>query len=145
MFHVMSYQNSNEDILSAFKTARKALDKNGLFLFDVWYGPGVLTDKPIVRVKEVQNDRHKLIRIARPVMHDKTNIVDVCYEVFVIDEKTNETKVINEVHHMRYFFRPEIEMLLEDAEFTLIDNLDCQTLGETDNDTWTSYFIAKAK
>ena len=114
-------------------------------MFDVWYGPGVLTDKPIVRVKEVQNDRHKLIRIARPVMHDKTNIVDVCYEVFVIDEKTNETKVINEVHHMRYFFRPEIEMLLEDAEFTLIDNLDCQTLGETDNDTWTSYFIAKAK
>ena len=53
--------------------------------------------------------------------------------------------MINEVHHMRYFFRPEIEMLLEDAEFTLIDNLDCQTLGETDNDTWTSYFIAKAK
>lgn len=36
-------------------------------------------------------------------------------------------------------------MLLEDAEFTLIDNLDCRTLGETDNYTWTSYFIAKAK
>jgi len=144
MFHVMSYQNSNDDIVAAFRTARKALDKNGLFLFDVWYGPGVLSDKPMVRVKEVQNDRHKLIRIARPVMHDKTNIVDVCYEVLVIDEKTSETKVINEKHHMRYFFRPELEFYLREAGFELQDNVDCELLGETDYNSWTCYFVARA-
>lgn len=144
LFHVMSYQNRNEEIVAAFKTARKALDKDGLFLFDVWYGPGVLTDKPVVRVKEVQDDRYKLIRIARPVMHDKTNIVDVCYEVFAIDEKTNETKVINEVHHMRYFFRPELEFYLRESGFELLDNVDCKMLGETDFDSWTSYFAARA-
>ena len=144
LFHVMSYQNSNEDILGAFQSARKALDEGGLFLFDAWYGPGVLSDKPVVRVKEVEDDQYELIRIARPVMHDKTNVVDVCYEVLVVDKETNVTKTINEVHSMRYFFRPEIVLLLKQAGFELIENLDCNTLGETDFNSWTSYFIAKA-
>lgn len=143
LFHVMSYQNSNEDILSAFQTARKALDKGGLFLFDVWYGPGVLTDKPVVRVKEVEDEKYKLIRIAKPILYDKTNVVDVCYEVLVIDKATNETKVINEVHSMRYFFRPELELMLKKAGFELIDNIDCNTLGETNYNSWTSYFVAR--
>lgn len=144
LFHVMSYQTSNEDILSAFKSARSALDKGGVFLFDVWYGPGVLSDKPIVRVKEVQSDKYKLIRIARPIMHDRTNVVDVCYEVLIIDEETNEVKTIDEVHNMRYFFRPELEFYLKETGFELIDSLDCATLGETDYNSWTGYFIAQA-
>ncbi len=144
MFHVMSYQNRNEDLLAALKSARKALDKNGLFIFDAWYGPGVLTDKPVVRVKELETADNKLVRVAKPVMHDQTNIVDVCYEVLVINKETNETKVINEIHNMRYFFRPELEFYLREAGFELLDNLDCMTLGKTSYDSWTSYFIAKA-
>lgn len=46
-------------------------------MFDVWYGPGVLTDPPTVRLKEAEDEAYKLIRVARPVMHDKTNVVDV--------------------------------------------------------------------
>ena len=144
MFHVMSYQNRNEDLLAALKSARKALDKSGLFIFDAWYGPGVLTDKPVVRVKELETADNKLVRVAKPVMHDQTNIVDVCYEVLVINKETNETKVINEIHNMRYFFRPELEFYLREAGFELLDNLDCMTLGKTSYDSWTSYFIAKA-
>ncbi len=144
LFHVMSYQNENEDILNAFLSARKALDKGGLFLFDVWYGPGVLSDRPSVRVKEVEDEENRMIRIARPVMYDKKNLVDVCYEVLVIHKKTNIVKTIEETHHMRYFFRPELELLLEWSGFELLENLDCQSLGKTDYDSWTSYFIAKA-
>lgn len=144
LFHVMSYQTDNNDILSAFQSARNALNSGGIFLFDVWYGPGVLSDKPAVRIKEVQDDNYRLIRIARPVMDDKRNAVDVCYEVLAIDKKTNETKTIEEVHHMRYFFRPELEFYLRESGFELLDNLNCATLGETDYNSWTSYFIAQA-
>lgn len=144
LFHVMSYQNSNQDIMAAFHSARRALEPNGIFLFDVWYGPGVLSDQPVMRVKEVQDDNYRLVRIARPIMHDKESVVDVCYEVFVIDKKKGGTKTIHEVHNMRYFFRPELEFYLQQAGFELIDNLDCRTLGETNYDSWTSYFIARA-
>ena len=144
LFHVMSYQNSNSDVLHAFHAARKALKKGGLFLFDVWYGPGVLSDKPEVRIKVVSSDQYKLMRIAKPIMHDQTNIVDVCYEIFVIEKDTNKVNMISEVHNMRYFFRPEIEVYLKEAGFELLDILDCATLGETSYNSWTSYFIAKA-
>lgn len=145
LFHVMSYQNSNTDIINAFVSAREALDPGGVFIFDVWYGPGVLSDKPCVRVREVEDEENRIVRIARPIMHDKENLVDVCYEVLIINKRSNVVKMINEVHHMRYFFRPELEMLLVNAGFDLIDNLDCRTMQETDYDSWTSYFIARAK
>lgn len=144
MFHVISYQNSNDDIMSAFRTARKALNQGGLFLFDVWYGPGVLSDKPTIRVKEVQSGNYRLIRIARPVMHDKTDTVDVRYEVLIVNKETNEAKTIHEVHNMRYFFRPELEFYLRESGFELLDNLDCMTLGKTNYNSWTSYFVARS-
>lgn len=144
LFHVMSYQNKNEDILEAFRSARSALHPGGIFIFDVWYGPGVLSDKPCVRVKEIEDEKNKLVRIARPIMYDKDNVVDVCYEVFIVDKDSGETKVINETHSMRYFFRPELDCYLKETGFELIDHLDCQTLGETDYHSWTSYFIARA-
>lgn len=144
LFHVMSYQNTNQDIMAAFKTARSLVEREGIFIFDVWYGPGVLTDMPSVRVKKIEDERNELIRIARPVMHDKENLVEVCYEIFVIEKETGKTRTINETHNMRYFFRPEIEFLLRESRFELIDNLDCQTLGETDYNSWTSYFMARA-
>lgn len=97
LFHVISYQNSNQDVLETFQAARRALDKGGIFLFDVWYGPGVLSDKPVVRVKEIEDAQNRFVRIARPIMHNKENIVDVCYEVFVIDKTTG-----NEKQLMRY-------------------------------------------
>ncbi len=145
LFHVMSYQNTNKDILNTFKSARKILEDNGAgyFLFDAWYGPGVLSDKPCVRVKEIEDEENKLIRIARPVMHDKENVVDVNYEVLVINKKSSKVQTINEVHKMRYFFKPELEFLLKEAGFELLDNIDCKTLHETDYDSWTSYFLAK--
>lgn len=145
LFHVMSYQNTNDDILSAFKTARKLLKKKGrCFLFDVWYGPGVLTDQPCVRVKEVEDGKNRLIRIAKPVMSDRDNVVDVNYEIFIINKETDIVGTIKETHKMRYFFRPELELLLNLAGFELIDNLDCNTLAETDFGSWTSYFVARS-
>lgn len=144
LFHVMSYQKNNDDILAAFASARKALKAGGVFVFDTWYGPGVLSDKPSVKVKESEDENNRLIRIARPIMRDKYNVVDVCYEVFIIEKETGKTKVINEVHNMRYFFRPEIEFLLKETGFALVGHLDCKTLKETSYNSWTSYFIANA-
>ena len=144
LFHVMSYQNTNSEIMSAFASARRCLDNGGLFLFDAWYGPGVLSDKPQVRVKEVEDDKKKLMRIARPVMNDKTDIVHVYYDILAINKGTNELHKVSEIHNMRYFFRPELELMLQESGFELIDNLDCNTLEQTDFTSWTSYFVSRA-
>lgn len=64
---------------------------------------GVLSDKPCVRVKELEDEENKLVRIAKPVMHDKENVVDVYYDILIINKNTGITKIIQEEHNMRYF------------------------------------------
>lgn len=143
LFHVMSYQNSNEDFSDALKTAHKHLKKDGIFLFDAWYGPGVLTDRPAVRIKTVDDGKNMIVRYANPVMNAETNIVDVNYDVLIIDKITSVCKKIYECHSMRYVFRPEVEYLLNSNGFELIDCLDCNTLEKPDYNSWTAYFVAK--
>ncbi len=144
LFHVMSYQNTNEDIKKAFTSARNALDKGGIFLFDVWNGPGVLTDPPVLRVKKVETAKYDVTRIARPEMHANTNIVDVNYEMIVVERETKMANMFSESHHMRYFFNPEIIEYLNETGFEILEIVDCERLGKPDYDSWTVYYLAKA-
>lgn len=143
LFHVMCYQNSNDDLLAAFSTAHDELVDNGIFIFDAWYGPGVLTDPPAVRIKKVSDETNDIIRYATPVMRWNNNVVDVCYNIHIINCRSSVTSFINEVHSMRYLFKPEIEYMLKQSKFTLIDCIDCATLREPDSHSWTVYFIAQ--
>lgn len=108
LFHVMSYQTSNEDLEAAFATAARHLNPGGVFLFDCWYGPAVLTEAPEVRVKRFSNDAISVTRIAEPVMHPNDNVVDVNYTVFVEQRSSGKTEQIRETHSMRYLFLPEL-------------------------------------
>ena len=144
LFHVISYQSTNEDVLAAFRTARNMLEKGGVLLFDSWFGPGVLSEKPEVRVKKVETDTSYLIRMANPKMYPLDNLVDVSYEILSIDKKSGVCGKIDETHRMRYFFSPEIQLMLEMAGFKLCACLDCGDLGAADYSSWTVYFIAEA-
>lgn len=143
LFHVMSYQNTNADLGGVFSCVSKALNPGGLFVFDAWYGPGVLSDKPSVRVKRVVDSDYFFIRIAEPLMHPNENIVSVQYEVNVIHKREGNLKQIKETHTMRYFFKPEIEELLKQNGMKLIDCIDCNTLKTPDFHSWTVYFVAE--
>jgi SAM-dependent methyltransferase len=142
LFHVASYQTSNDDISAMFLTASQHLNTGGIFIFDFWYGPAVLTDRPTVRVKRLAGDVINVIRIAEPVMHPTENLVDVNYTVLVspIDSKQMET--INETHCMRYFFAPELRLLLAAAGFELISLVEWISGGEPSFDTWSATVVA---
>lgn len=143
LFHVISYQNKNQDVINSFKTVNKILEMNGLFIFDAWYGPGVLRDLPTSRIKKVENQDIIAMRYAEPLMHANTNIVDVNYEVLIIDKKDNSVKSMKEQHNMRYFFRPEVEEYLYETGFELITLLDCNKLEHPTFESWTVYFVAR--
>ena len=55
LFHVVSYQTSNDALAGIFRTAQSALSAGGLFVFDFWHGSAVLTQQPTVRIKKVAN------------------------------------------------------------------------------------------
>ena len=143
LFHVMSYQNKNEDLDQVFACVGKALNMGGLFIFDAWYGPGVLTDKPSVRVKRAEDQDNFLVRIAEPLMYPNENVVAVQYDINIINKESGKVTQIKETHNMRYFFKPEIEELLQKNGLKLTACLDCNTLKMPDFTSWTVYFIAE--
>ncbi len=143
LFHVMSYQATNEDIKNALKSAHNSLNNGGLLLFDVWYGPGVLTDRPSKRIKEVLLGNRHLKRIATPRMHPNENIVDVKYDFIINNEINEKIADFTEEHHMRYFFKPEMEEYLHSSGFKLIDCIDCKACNKPTFGSWTCFFIAR--
>ncbi len=145
LFHVMSYQTTNKDFISALETAKAHLVPGGVFIFDFWYGPAVLTDRPAVRVKRLEDDQIHVTRLAEPVMHANKNTVDVNYTVWIKNKKTLQTEEIRETHHMRYWFLPEIKYLLKNTGFKLLDNGEWMTCKTPGFDTWGVYVIASIK
>ncbi|HET6224887.1 MAG TPA: class I SAM-dependent methyltransferase [Bacteroidia bacterium] len=108
LFHVMSYQTTNEDLTGVFNSAKKHLNPNGLFVFDCWYGPAILNDQPVTRIKRMEDDKIDVTRLSESVLHANTNVVDVTFEVFIKNKMTSDVKKIKELHSMRYLFYPEI-------------------------------------
>jgi len=143
LFHVISYQKTNNDIKAAFETAKAHVAKDGLFIFDCWYGPAVLTDKPSIRVKRLENDVIKLSRKSKPEMHPNENYVDVIFDVDIMDKKTRIHNTIKEIHTMRYLFFPEIEMFATNAGFNILHFEEWMS-GKTPHlNSWNVVFICK--
>jgi SAM-dependent methyltransferase len=119
LFHVMSYQTENSELEKVFQNISAHLNDGGLFIFDFWYGPAVLSDPPVVRIKHLEDTKTKITRITEPVMRYNENIVDVNFEVLLEDKETHILERINEKHEMRYLFLPEIELLAEKFSFSV--------------------------
>ena len=137
LFHVMSYQRTNEDLSAAFDTARAHLRPGGKFIFDFWYGPAVLTERPSIRIKRMEDEEIEVTRIAEPVLHAERNLVEVNYQVMVIEKATRRVEKIRETHHMRYLFIPEIIGYLSAHGMELVHAAEWMTQKIPDTGTWS--------
>ena len=145
LFHVISYLNTNEQLISAFNNAFKHLNANGLLIFDIWYTPAVYTQKPSTRVKRIDAEDVDIIRYAEPVIENNKNLVDVNYQIIVLD-KTNKTYFeIKETHSMRHFSINEIKLLAELTGFDVINIEEFLTGKKPSDNTWGVCFILKKK
>ena len=143
LFHVMSYQVTNEDLQAAITTAKKHLVPGGFFIFDCWYGPAVLSDPPVVRVKRLEDDSIEVIRIAEPLMYPNENLVDVNYQVMITDKLTSTVEQLLETHRMRYLFLPELRIMLQAEGFSLVKAVEWMTSKELSSYSWCACIVAR--
>ena len=113
LFHVMSYQTTNQALQAAFQVATDHLAPGGLFLFDVWHGPAVLSQGPSERVKEVADERYRVKRTARPELDTNRSTVKVVYQMNCENCPSGEKVQFSEQHLMRYLFPTEVDLLAE--------------------------------
>jgi SAM-dependent methyltransferase len=143
LFHVVSYQTTNEDLRATFNTAKTHLKPGGVFVFDCWYGPAVLSDRPVVRIKRLEDDAAQMTRIAEPILFPNENRVDVEYEIYVRDKKTGAVKNIAETHHMRYLFAPEVDQLFAAHGMKCLLSEEWMTGKKIGFDTWSVCFVGR--
>lgn len=117
LFHVVSYQVENSDLELSLRTAFEHLRPGGLFVFDFWHGPAVLTELPSVRVRRLQDELTSIVRISEPELLSAKNAVVVNYELFITERQSGNTEVVRESHRMRYLFQPELDSLLSRCGF----------------------------
>jgi SAM-dependent methyltransferase len=143
LFHVMSYQNSNEALINAFKFAKKHLNDSGIFIFDFWYGPAVLTDLPVTRVKRLEGESIEVVRIAEPLIHVQENTVDVNYDVFITDKNTTYVVEKKELHKMRYFFDTELELFCGQVGLKIENKFEWMSQKKPDFKSWNVVWVVK--
>jgi SAM-dependent methyltransferase len=144
LFHVASYQTINDALNGFFRTARAALDQDGIFVFDFWHGPAVLTNRPQARVRRIEADDSRVTRIAEPKHHAARNVVDVHYDLLIQDKATGSLQEIQEVHSMRYLFLPEVEMLASINGFEILESGEWMTGRHLDEHCWSAYTVARS-
>jgi SAM-dependent methyltransferase len=144
LFHVMSYLTSNEDLLATLRTARAHLEPGGLFVFDCWYGPGVLSDPPKNPVKVAEDDRVVATRRTTSTLLPNRNMVRVHFDVDLLERAGGETATLSEDHEMRYLFVPEIEDMAARAGLKMIAAHRWLTEDEPDRSTWYALIMLEA-
>lgn len=142
LFHVMSYQTTNEDLLAAFASVRRHLSRGGIFIFDCWYGPAVLTDRPKIVTKKFSGDGLTLERLSEPDMDADRNTVTVNYTLKIVGYGRDET--IQESHLMRYLFTPEVDLMLAENGLELLSSREWMTDKAPGFETWNVCYVARA-
>jgi len=140
LFHVISYQTLNSDIQSTFCSAKNNLQKDGIFIFDCWYGPAVLENKPENRYKCISTSRFNFTRFATPSLDINKNTVDVEYTINIFDKNNSSFSQITECHKMRYLFLTEIELYFSLYDFKIFLAEEWMTKNDLNSQTWYGCF-----
>jgi len=143
LFHVMSYLETDEDMMETLESVKSHLHKGGLFIFDFWYGPAVLHQKPEKRINHYNSNDLEIKRISEPTLYIDSNIVDVHYQIFIKNNQNKAENVINETHRMRYYFKEELTTLMNNHGFKLLAMYEWLTRNNPDKNTWSVCAVVK--
>lgn len=144
LFHVMSYQADPNDITAALQAVRRHLTAGGVFLFDFWFGPAVLVQRPEPRTRTVEDARYRVVRKATPNLKTAQQVVDVRYDFDVSDKFDDRTCTYDELHRMRYLFADEIMELASVAGFHLENVYAWMEPRLPDEKSWNACAILRA-
>ena len=119
-----------------FRNAALHLKKGGIFIFDYWYGPAVLAQKPTTRIKRMESDAVAVTRLAEPEMDINRSTVDVNYHIFIRDKISGTVEELRETHRMRYLFASDIDFLARSTGFEIAHSCEWLSGGAPNERTW---------
>lgn len=143
LFHVINYQLTHDAVTGYFNTASQAVRPGGVFVFDFWYGPAVLSDRPCVRIKRAETPEVRVTRLAEPSVDVNRNRVTVNYTLLAQQRTGELSGEFTEQHTVRYLFLPELEQLAASAGFIVVETGQWLTRQPLSDRTWFGYLVLR--
>lgn len=141
MFNIMGYMAENRDMDNVLKNVSGSLKKNGVFVFDCWYGPAVLKDRPYNRNREFTVGGEKFTRETTQKLDIEKSTIDIMFN-FVKGGKS----FAKETHKLRFWFLNELEYFLEKNGLKLVKTCNFMDLNSNiSEESWNIFVIAKKK
>jgi SAM-dependent methyltransferase len=143
LFHVVNYLHTRAELERLFVRVHNVVRENGILMLDSWNGLAVVSQRPTVRVKDVQNGKLRLLRIVEPELDVVNSVCKNRYHLMVWKEgrMVDESR---EVHTIRYYFPKELQEALEEANFEVL-NISSGFGNSLDEKSWNMTFVAKAR
>jgi ubiquinone/menaquinone biosynthesis C-methylase UbiE len=98
LFAVFSYLGSNCDMTAAFRGTRRYLESGGLFIFDTWFGPAVMMQKPTNRCRIVDYAHQRILSFAMCTLNVVGHTVRIDYTLLCVANG----QVVDEVNESRW-------------------------------------------
>lgn len=139
MFNIAGYMADNESMEKFLKNTNKSLKKNAILVFDCWYGPAVLKDRPHNREKKLIIDGKEITRVTTQTFDIEKSVLNINFEI-----KEGNKSITKETHPMRFWYLKELEYFLNKNGFELLKT--CNFLDLNSNiseDKWDIFVIAK--
>lgn len=140
LFHVVSYQSSLSDVSNFFETASRHLKTGGIFGFDVWYSPAVMSLRPERRILTKENAQLRVTRGATPSEDVQNSRVDVHYAYTVEEINSGDVNRFEEIHAMRHFTQGEIQLLADSHGLSIVGVREFMSDRKPSRDTWGVWF-----
>jgi SAM-dependent methyltransferase len=120
LFTVLGYYIENQVLVKLLTHVRKMLRPGGLLIFDIWFGPAVITHDPGQQVRRVPISEGEVLRFSSGNLDLQKQLCSIAFEFWHVVDDRILSRVV-EKHLIRYFFPREIELLLEASGFELCD------------------------
>ena len=139
MFNIVGYMTENDAMENMLKNVSKSLKKGSLLVFDGWYGPAVLKDRPQDRTKKFTKDGKEITRLTTQTINTEKGIIDITFTISV-DGK----KVAKENHPMRFWYLKEMEYFLSKNGFKMVKMCNFMDLNSpVSENKWDIFVIAQ--
>ena len=109
LFHVLSYQITESDLILFFNSIARHLKKNGVAVVDFWHRTPWDQDPPITRITRRKSDNAEVIRISEPKSNLLTGVVEIHMDLFAKSDG-DEFAHFTEDHTMRSYTLSELSL-----------------------------------
>lgn len=146
LFHVMSYMTTDQKIHAFFENLSEHLAPGGVAVVDFWYGPGVLSQKPELRKKNIITQDQRITKTSVPQHDPLSKTISVQIDIEIQGLTTDESRLFKEFHNMRYFFDHELVALSQESGLEMLELHEwMKKTGHPDEESWSAYAVLKKK